>query len=125
MSEPNYALVIDGTVVETTTRQRDGLIPCAWEVVAGWGYDGETFTPPPVAPRWQTRDFLLRFTPQERMDIRSSTDPVVQDFLDLLRTSDEVVSNHPLTQQGMGHLVAVELLTQERREQILGSSESP
>ena len=116
----NYARIIDGIVTETTTRETDGLTPCAWEVVAGWTHDGGAFHPPPAVGVWSTLEFLLRFTPEERAAARSSQIPEVQDFLDLLRAAGEVRSDHPLTQQGMGLLVAAGLLTAERRDEILG-----
>jgi hypothetical protein len=83
----------------------------------GWASAQEPPAPPPC--RWSTLDFLLRFTAAERAAIRGSAVPEVQDFLDLLRAAGEVAADHPLTAQGMALLVALDLLTPERRDQIL------
>jgi hypothetical protein len=64
-------------------------------------------------------EFLNRFTSQERIGIRSSTDPVVEDFMELLNAASEVDKTYPDTVAGMTYLVSVGLLTQQRLEEIL------
>ncbi len=120
MSTPqNYARVVDGVVVETTTRDLPGYLPCAWAVVAGWTHDGNEFIAPPVVGVWSTFDFLKRFTLQERAACRASTHPLIQDFMDLLRAAGEVRGDHDDTLAGMALLVAEGCITEARKNEIL------
>lgn len=62
--------------------------------------------------------FLLRFTLQERIAVRAlaKTDPVVEDFLDLLRSADYVTLSH--ARPGLEYLVQAGVLTASRAAQI-------
>lgn len=69
---------------------------------------------------------LLLFTQAERIAIRSSTDPAVIDLLNLLEASGR--SNVPVDftagktfDQGLDYLVSKSLLTQTRKDAIMGS----
>lgn len=64
-------------------------------------------------------EFLNRFTAQERINIRSSSDPIVEDFMELLNAASEVDKTYPDTIAGMNYLVSAGLLTQQRLEEIL------
>jgi hypothetical protein len=64
-------------------------------------------------------DFMRRFTPAERVSIRASTDPYVRDIEELLRAADTVSLSHPDTQQGIGYLMHIGLLSPERGAEIL------
>ena len=70
---------------------------------------------------WTAYEFLLRFTPQERAAFRAAalTDPNVADFQQLAQAAQEVVSDDPMTIAGMNYLVYKELLTEERKNEIL------
>lgn len=63
--------------------------------------------------------FLTRFTVQERVAIRSSTDPIVVDFLRMLDVAENIVLTDTNTVQGINYLVYVNLLTADRATAIL------
>lgn len=66
-------------------------------------------------------EFKLLFTSGERIAIKSSTDPVVQDFYEI--TNDPRLTHVDLglksTQDAIAHLVHVGILTQARADAIL------
>jgi len=70
---------------------------------------------------WTAYEFLLRFTPQERSAYRQAaqTNDMVADFMNLAQAAQEIISDDPITIQGMDYLVAIGLLTQQRRDEIL------
>jgi hypothetical protein len=43
----------------------------------------------------------------------------VADFVDMAQAAQEVISDDPLTVQGMDYLVSIGVLTQQRRDEIL------
>lgn len=71
---------------------------------------------------WTAYQFLLRFTAEERAAFRAAslTDPNVADFQQLAQAAQEVISNDPMTVAGMNYLVSVNLLTEQRKNEILG-----
>jgi hypothetical protein len=71
-------------------------------------------------PTISSLTFLRRFTAPERVAIRSSHDPYVADFLDLLNKATEISNADPDVQGGMAYLVSLGLLTQERARDVLG-----
>lgn len=76
--------------------------------------------PAPVPPAvLSPLAFLRRFTADERVAIRGSVDPYVQDFYHLLDKATEVRLDDPDTVAGMGYLVSIGLLTQPRADAIL------
>jgi hypothetical protein len=78
---------------------------------------------PPVVPRvWTAYQFLLRFTEAELAAIRTAsvTDPITWRFLTLATAAQEVNSDDPTTIGGMDYLVSQNLLTPERKAEILG-----
>jgi len=78
---------------------------------------------PPVIPRsWTAYQFLLRFTEAELTGIRAASinDPVTWRFLTLATAAQEINSNDPTTVAGMDYLVSQNLLTPERKAEILG-----
>ena len=68
--------------------------------------------------------FLRRFTAEERIAIRASTDPVIVDFLHLLDLAQEVRLNDADTQAGVRHLESVGLLAAGRAEAILAPEQA-
>ena len=70
-------------------------------------------------------EFKSLFTAQERIVIKTSTDPVVQDLWELVqdpRTLNiSLVTNATLS--ALGYLVSIELITEERKQQILQAIE--
>ena len=71
---------------------------------------------------WTSYQFLLRFTSDERAAFRAAalTDPMVADFQQLAQAAQEVINNDPMTIAGMNYLVSVNLLTEQRKNEILG-----
>jgi len=96
------------------------------ELDRGWTYvpNGTPRFNPPVAPRsWTAYQFLLRFTEAELTGIRAASvnDPVTWRFLTLATAAQEVNSDDPTTVGGMDYLVAQNLLTAQRKAEILGA----
>lgn len=79
-------------------------------------------TPDELRKIWTAYEFLLRFTQQERADLREAgkTDPLVADFSQLLGAAQEVISDDPVTVQAMDYLVYAGYITNERKNTILG-----
>jgi hypothetical protein len=44
---------------------------------------------------------------------------MVADFMSLAQAAQEIISDDPITIQGMDYLVSIGLLTQQRRDEIL------
>lgn len=63
--------------------------------------------------------FLRRFTAPERIAIRASTDPVIQDFLQLVSLAQEILVTDPDTQMGVGYLAQQGFIAPERVAEIL------
>jgi len=70
---------------------------------------------------WTAYEFLNRFTYSERAAYRQAakTDDLVADFMSLAQAAQEIISDDPITLQGMNYLVSVGILTQQRRDEIL------
>lgn len=75
----------------------------------------------PVILRCTPKQFLERFTQAERIKIIKSgrTNNVIEDFRSLCMASTEVVSNDPTLLAGMNYLVAQNLITEQRKNEIL------
>lgn len=91
----------------------------------GWIYSENEiprFKEPVRFLSWTAYQFLLRFTAEERAAFRAAslTDPNVADFQQLAQAAQEVISNDPMTVAGMDYLVSVNLLTEQRKNEILG-----
>ena len=65
-------------------------------------------------------EFLLLLTLTERTALRTSTDPVVQDFLYLAEKAEYIDLTFPQTAAGMNYLVTANILTPERLTEIMG-----
>ena len=80
----------------------------------GWTFD---------APRWQTFDFLNRFTQAELDDCLAAAeaDEDVRRFLAFCEAAHEVIADDPTTVAGMDYLVSALLLTSARRDEILAA----
>ena len=63
--------------------------------------------------------FLRRFTAPERIAIRASTDPIIQDFLQLVSLAQDILVTDPDTQMGVGYLVQQGFIAPERVAEIL------
>ena len=78
------------------------------------------YTPPAPEPapviRWLHKAIVLQRIPAEkRIAVRmaAKTDPIIEDFLDLLRQTDQVDLDNANLIQGFGYLVQLELMTAE------------
>lgn len=63
--------------------------------------------------------FLLKFTPQERISIRSSTDPVVVDWLRILDDPRLTTVEYEIARPTLDYLVSINLLESSRINEIL------
>lgn len=64
-------------------------------------------------------EFLSLYTPQERIAIRSSADPVVIDIQAMLDIALEVDLDNTVTQQSVGYLAMTGLIQPARAAEIL------
>jgi len=82
-------------------------------------FTGTPYKPPQL---WTAYQFLLRFTAEERAAFRAAalTDPIVADFQQLAQAAQEVINTDPMTIAGMDYLVSVGLITEQRKNEILG-----
>lgn len=71
--------------------------------------------------RCTPKQFLERFTQSERIKIIKSgrTNDIIEDFRSLCMASTEVVSNDPTLLAGMSYLVSQNLITEQRKNEIL------
>jgi hypothetical protein len=92
------------------------------------GYAGQGFfpvaepIPEPVRPRWIHKAILKQRIPaQKRIAVRvaAKTDPIIEDFLDLLNSADEVLLDNPETIAGMAYCVSLGLLSAQEAAEVL------
>lgn len=122
-----YVKVVDGTVVNVVQNETPLNPPWYQSDVAqiGWQYDGVIFfepAPPPEQPRpISAVEFTLRFSVPESIAIRSSADPIVQEWV--RRLDDPRLLELDLNRQeiadGLNYLVSQNLITAERRADLL------
>ena len=85
----------------------------------------DAFTAPAPPADWgrqvDAREFLLRFTREERKAIRimAESDADVADWLDLAQVPVPIRLKHPITLAGLDALVAKGILSAERKSQII------
>ena len=70
-------------------------------------------------PQLTKLQFLRRFTVQERLAIRASTNPIILDFMQLLDLAQDVRLDDPDTLIGVNYLEQQELLAKGRAVEIL------
>lgn len=111
-------------------RASDALADLAWTPEA-WGLRGFGFriappvpapTPPDPLARWLHKAiFKRRFTAAERIAIRAArdTDPIVNDFIDLLDSAELVFLDDADLAAGLGYLASLGLLTAGRPAEIV------
>lgn len=75
----------------------------------------------PVPPKVSPVEFKLLFTAQERMAIKASTDPVVQDFFELINDPRLTEVNLALktTHDVLDYLISIDLIEESRKAEIL------
>ena len=71
---------------------------------------------------WTSLEFLSRFdsTEMESIETARAEDPIVQSFYRAALAAQEVVNDDPRTVAGMDYLVTIGILTNARRDAILG-----
>jgi hypothetical protein len=65
--------------------------------------------------------FLRRFTAEERITIRASTDPLIVDFIALVNLAQDILLDDPDTMRGVGYLEQQGLLAAGRTAEILAA----
>lgn len=123
-----YVLEKDGYAVNVILADSDAMAQHAADLVGATARllgDGEVpnFVPEPFQPRETILTqlaFLRRFTAQERIAIRSSSDPVIIDFLHLVNLAQDVNLDDPDTADGLAYLEAQQLIAQGRAAEIRG-----
>ena len=115
------------TFSETPLDPRPCLILLGEDEECGplWTYSANStprFIAPPQVITWTAYQFLLRFTEAELTGIKQDavTDPVTWRFLTLATAAQEVINNDPTTVSGMDYLVSKNLITAQRKQEILG-----
>lgn len=87
-----------------------------------WNEQTLEFDAEPPAPRVELTplQFLQRFTVYERVAIRgaSKTDPIIEDFLDMINAASAFEGGHPLLMQGLGYMIQQGLITPERAAEV-------
>jgi hypothetical protein len=78
--------------------------------------------PAPVEKIYTAYEFLTKFTQQERASFRNAalTDELVADFQELAIAAQTISTINPTTIAGMNYLVSVGLISEERKNEILG-----
>jgi hypothetical protein len=106
--------VTDAQVAESSWQVNASSVDQVWSV--------RDKTADELRKSWTAYQFLLRFTAAERAAFRASalTDANVADFQQLAQAAQEVVNDDPMTVAGMNYLVSVGLLTEQRKQEILG-----
>lgn len=122
MSEAVYEVVsAQGAVLNTIVLADPG----AWTPPAGCSvrpYVAPPTPEPEITPLLVLTQlaFLRRFTAEERIAIRASADPVVQDFLHLLGLAQDIRLDDADTVAGVGYLESLGLLAVGRAAVVLG-----
>lgn len=77
--------------------------------------------PPPEA-RLTRVQFMQRFTTPERIAIRTAraTDPVVEDFMQMVELAEYISNQDPNLEPGLGYLAQQGLITSDRIAEIAG-----
>lgn len=99
------------------------------EQMRGWMAGGTLYSDPDrkcklIPTKFSPVEFMLLFTSTERVAIkaRRATDPVIDDWLDIIEDSrlTEVDLALQSTQDALAYLVSLDILTDERKGEILG-----
>lgn len=87
-----------------------------------WNEQTLEFDAEPPVPKVELSplQFLQRFTVYERVAIRaaSKTDPIIEDFLDMINAASGIEGGHPLLVQGLGYMIQQGLITPERAAEV-------
>lgn len=109
---------VDGCVIDLFTGMTDDQVHAAviQENTASSALEQQVTKVSPV-------EFKLLFTPQERIAIKAvrSTDPIIDDFYDIAEDPrlTHVDLSLQTTKMAIGYMVSLDLITQERADNIL------
>ncbi|NIZ63540.1 hypothetical protein DL239_21540 [Sedimentitalea sp. CY04] len=101
------------------------LFPAPPDPTLGWNpvtLDWDVPAPVPAVV-WTASEFMLLFTPAERIAIRNAqaTDAIVFDFFDMVKVTQTIRADHSMVGQGLGYLQSQDLLTAPRVAAILNN----
>jgi hypothetical protein len=98
------------------------LVPLNAEDIVQAGIDAQ-LPPPVIVKTWTPLEFMELFTLEERIAIRefSKADALAEDWLDLLKASQEVRLDDPRPLNGLNYMVLKGVLSQARAEEVLAS----
>lgn len=83
-------------------------------------WNPDTLSLDPMSTSTLTRlEFMNRFTPQERIAVRTSPDPMAADIMNILAIAEFVDPQDPTTVQAISYLASVGLIAQNRVEEVL------
>lgn len=113
-----------GTVIADPLPDGLASVPCGAVQPSGqWNPSTLVFDVPALllAPSWTVYEFLKRLTTTERVAIRTlaKTNPNVEDFMDLLNQSGDVVRANPDVAMGLNYLTSLGTLAPGRTAEIL------
>lgn len=148
-----HARIVNGTAVDVRTESPEGFfhpdiaaqfVEVPDEVENGWTLNDGVWSAPPApepvpepmpmpmpteAPKVSPVEFKLLFTAQERVAIKQSGDPIIQDFFELVENQRIVNAADPnrglidlglqSTKDAIGYLQSNQFLTADRAAEIL------
>jgi hypothetical protein len=137
-----YARIVNNAAVDTRDTSPEGcftqniveeFVEVPDEVQGGWINDSGTWSAPAIKPEpapipvevippvVSTIQFKLLFKSAERIAIKTSTDPIVIDFFDIVNDIrlTEVNLNSKSTRDALGYLEGIKLLAAGRKDEIL------
>lgn len=111
-------------LTDTVLADLSAFVPLAADELgyAGQGFFPVADPPSPAPARFIHKSiFLQRLSPATRIAIRaaSETDPLIEDFLDVLYATDEVDLDNANTTAGVDYMVSEGLLTSDQAAALL------
>jgi hypothetical protein len=115
VSETEITNVAEGNFIINV----EGEVPDLSKYV--WDTGFLKFVPNPNERIHTKLQFMNRFTPQERISVRTlaKTDPLIDDFMQLLALAEEVNLDDQTTQAALNYLAYLGALTPQRVVEIL------
>ena len=115
-SDPNKRFVVADVAAPAVTDQQVAvsdvqLVSGTWTQV--WTVRAKTADE--LRKTWPTLEFWARFTATERAEAKGA----IPEFYEALLAAHEVISDDPLTIAGLDALVALGIITTERKAQLL------
>ena len=106
----------DNAIIPECVENADWI---AYQIWLSEGNTPETADAEPAITTVSAYEFLNRFTQEERIAIRNSTDAYVQDFISLVQAAQIVDFSNEKTLEGMVYLVTLGWITEARKTEIL------